>query len=151
MLWIHHVHYQIIMNSYRCTISLRYEKFGRKTVIYAISWKRSYHGYISFSFLISDPMTNKSVNYGPPAVYVLGTFVVLFIIAIFMVQWCPWLRPCLDPVPQKENLMMDLWLETIVIRWVRLLHVSDSVLNAMQFWSFQLYEFDTEICPISNI
>ena len=117
------------MNSYRCTISLRYKKFRRKTVIYAIPWKRSYHGYISFSFLISDPMTNKSVNYGPPAVYVLGTFVVLFIIAIFMVQWCPWLRPCLDPVPQKENLMMDLWLETIVMRWVRLLHVSDSVLK----------------------
>ena len=30
------------MNSYQCTILLCYEKFRRKTVIYAIPWKRSY-------------------------------------------------------------------------------------------------------------
>ena len=61
-----------------------------------------------FSFSFSENVVEvKPINYGPISVYILCVLVVLFIIAIFVINWCPWLKPCLDP-PKKSGPLDDL-------------------------------------------
>ncbi len=52
----------------------------------------------NYGFLrVSDAMQVETKDIGPISVYVLGVFIVIFIVAIFVIQFSPWLKPCLDP------------------------------------------------------
>ena len=63
-------------------------------------------------FIVSDPDAENAIYMGPVSVYVLGTLVIVLAIAICMIRWAPWLKPCLDPPPPKKlppSTSFDLW------------------------------------------
>ena len=51
--------------------------------------------------LFADPSTEVDPPLFHWSIYMLGTFVILFIVAAVMIRWSPWLKPCLDPPPEK--------------------------------------------------
>ena len=58
---------------------------------------------IQIMYKAVDPTDNTGFNAGPWPVYVLSVMVVIFLIAIFVVRFSPWVKPCLDPPSPKHK------------------------------------------------
>ena len=54
-------------------------------------------------FIISSPDAENATYMGLLSAYVLGSLVTVLVIAICMIRWAPWLKPCLNPPPPQKN------------------------------------------------